>query len=254
MASSYVFCAPTNHDQPHQRRTSVSALHPASLRLIPRLLYLEVLVEHVCYKCGAAVEDGTPFCKQCEAPQIRVAGFESPDLPFSSPILLPANADPRALQWSRALPSAAISGLVAAVLMLVPLGGFGLGMLLAGSLSVLLYRRRNPISELTPGMGARLGAASGGMGFAIFGIFTAIEVLVFHSGGELHTALVEAVQQSAARTTDPQAQQVLDYLKSPAGLALVMIMGLAVMLVAFLVFSSIGGAIAAFLLRRKPHP
>jgi hypothetical protein len=137
--------------------------------------------------------------------------------------------------------------------MLVPLGAFGLGMLAAGSLSVLLYRRRNPIANLTPGMGAQLGAASGGLGFAIFGIFTAVEVLVFHSGGELHAALVEAVQQSAARTTDPQAQQVLDYLKSPSGLALVMVMGLAVMLVAFLVFSSIGGAIAAFLMRRKPH-
>jgi hypothetical protein len=211
-------------------------------------------VEHACHKCGAAVEDGTPFCKQCGAPQIRVAGLEPQDAAVFSPIPLPANADPRALQWSKALPSAAIAGFVAAVLMLVPLGGFGIGMMAAGSLSVLLYRRRDPIAELTPGMGGRLGAVTGGFGFAMFGIFTAVEGLVFHSGGELHTALIEAVQQSAARTTDPQALQVLDYLKSPSGLALVMVMGLAVMLVAFVLFSSIGGAIAAFLVRRKPHP
>ncbi len=159
--------------------------------------------------------------------------------------------DPRALQWAQALPSAAAAGLVAAILMLIPLGAFGLGMLAAGALSVLLYRRRNPASDLTPGMGARLGATSGALGFGIFAIFTAVEVLIFHSGGELHTALIQAVQQSASRTSDPQALQLLEYLKSPPGLALVMAAGLAVMLAAFLIFSSLGGALGALLLRRK---
>ena len=159
--------------------------------------------------------------------------------------------DPRTLQWSQALPSAAAAGLVAAILMLIPLGAFGLGMLATGALSVLFYRRRNPVANLTPGMGARLGAASGALGFGIFAIFTAVEVLVFHSGGDLHTALIQAVQQSAYRTSDPQALQLLEYLKSPPGLALVMAAGFAVMLAAFLVFSTIGGAVGAFLLRRK---
>jgi hypothetical protein len=88
-------------------------------------------------------------------------------------------------------------------------------------------------------------------GFAIFAIFTAIKVLVFHSGGQLRAALLQAVQQSASRTSDPQAQQILDYLKSPPGLALVMALGLAVMFVAFLLLSSLGGALGAILLRRR---
>jgi hypothetical protein len=162
-----------------------------------------------------------------------------------------AYASTTAIQWSQALPAAALAGLIAAVLMFIPLGAFGLGLIAAGVLAVLFYRRRNPAGDLSPGMGARLGAVSGVLGFGIFAVLTAIEVLVFHSGGQLRAALLEAVQQSASRTSDPQAQQILDYLKSPPGLALVMALGLAVMFVVFLIVSSLGGALGAVLLRRK---
>jgi hypothetical protein len=135
--------------------------------------------------------------------------------------------------------------------MVVPLGAFGLGMLAAGALSVVLYRRRNPAANLTPGVGARLGAVSGALGFGIFAVLTSIEMVVFRSGGQLRAALIEAVQQSAARSSDPQAQQLLEYLKTPQGLALVMVLALIVMFAAFLVFSSLGGALGAALLRRK---
>jgi len=138
--------------------------------------------------------------------------------------------------------------------MIVPFGAFGLGMLAAGALSVALYRRRNPAANLTPAMGARLGALSGALGFGIFAILTSVEMVVFRSGGQLRTALLEAVQQSAARSSDPQARQLLEYLKTPQGLALVMVLGLIVMFVAFLVFSSLGGALGAALLRRKNAP
>jgi hypothetical protein len=199
------------------------------------------------------VEDGIAFCPQCGAPQIRVGGDQalapaeiSRELPGPS-----AYAGTTAIVWSQALPSAALAGLVAALLMFIPLGAFGLGMIAAGVLAVLFYRRRDPSSNLTAGMGARLGALSGTLGFAIFAIFTAMEVLVFHSGGELRSALLQAIQQSAARSSDPQAQQIVEYLKSPPGLALVMGLGLVVMFVVFLAFSTLGGALGAALMRRK---
>ena len=44
---------------------------------------------------------------------------------------------------------------------------------------------------------------------------------------------------------------MLEYLKTPQGLALMMVLGLIVMGLAFLIFSSLGGALAAALLRRK---
>jgi hypothetical protein len=207
-------------------------------------------MDHPCHNCGALVEDGTPFCGQCNAPQIRVGAFTEGPAGVEIPIqgVTPGTV---AIQWSQALPSAALAGLIAAVLMFIPLGAFGLGMIAAGVLAVLFYRRRNPGASLSPGMGARLGALSGMLGFGIFAIFTSIEVLIFHSGGQLRAALLEAVQQSAARASDPQAQQVLDYLKSPPGLALVMILGLALMFVVFLILSSLGGALGATLLRHR---
>ena len=217
-------------------------------------------MEHSCYKCGVTLEEGVAFCPQCNAPQIRVAGAErleqaGTSTEVASEMAIPgqavSHADPNVIQWAQALPSSGLAGLIAAILMLIPLGGLGLGMLAAGVLCVLLYRRRVPAANLTPGMGARLGAVSGTMGFGVFAIFTAIEVLVFHNGGELRAALLQAVQQSATRSSDPQAQQVLDYLKSPPGLALIMALGLMVMFAAFLIFSSLGGAIGAALLRRR---
>lgn len=124
-------------------------------------------------------------------------------------------------------------------------------MLAAGGLAVVFYHRRSPASLVTPGIGARVGALGGLFGFAIFSIFAAIEVVVFHGGGALRTAMLEAVQQSATRSSDPQAQQMVDYLKSPAGLALMMGLGLALVFVVFLVLSSLGGAMGSAMVRRK---
>lgn len=198
------------------------------------------------------MEDGIPFCPQCNAPQIRVGGA-------SAEAVFPAELDGAsfpapsgtAIQWSEALPSAALAGLIAAFLMFIPLGAFGLGMIAAGVLSVLFYRRRKPASHLTPAMGARLGAVSGTLGFGMFAIFSAVGTLVFHTGGQLRTTMLEAIEQSAARNSDPQAQQVIEYLKTPPGLALMMGLGLAFILVAFLILSSLGGAIGAAMMRRK---
>jgi hypothetical protein len=211
-------------------------------------------VQHACDKCGAAVEDGTPFCKQCGSPQIRVAGFGSQTAPSPETIDYSLQPDAASLQWSQALPAAATAGLVAAISMLLPFGAVGLGILAAGYVSVRLYQRRVAGAMLTSGTGARLGAVAGVLGFVFFTIVTAIEVLVFHAGGDLHDALIQAVQQSISRTSDPQAQQALQYLKSPSGLALIMTMGLALMFVIFLILSSVGGAVGAALLRRKPRP
>lgn len=124
-------------------------------------------------------------------------------------------------------------------------------MLAAGALAVLLYRRRYPSASLTPGTGARLGALSGILGSAMFAIFAALEMAVSRTGGQLRATLLEAVQQSASRSSDPQAQELLQWFKTPQGLTLIMVLGLIVMFVVFLIFSSLGGALGAVLLRKK---
>lgn len=204
-------------------------------------------MDHACDKCGAAVEEGTAFCPHCNHPLIRVSC--SPESPYSP---IPAPQLDAGIQWSRALAPTAMAGMIAAFLMLFPLGAFGLGMILAGILAVVFYRWRNPGTDLTPGMGARLGAASGVIGFVMFLFFTAISATLLGGGSQLRQALTQAVEQSARRATDPQTQHVMEFFRTPQGLAAVMIAGMAFAFVAFLILTSLGGALGAALLRRKP--
>jgi hypothetical protein len=157
------------------------------------------------------------------------------------------------IEWSQALPATALAGLIAAVLMMTPLAGFGLGMLIGGSLSVVFYRRRIPVANVTPGMGARLGMVSGILGGGIFAALLSVGTMLFHAWDTIREKLIEVVQQTAARNPDPQAQQALEFFKSPGGIVLLLATALIGTLMAFVVFSGLGGALGAVLLRRKEH-
>lgn len=212
-------------------------------------------MENPCYKCGASVEEGIPFCPRCNAPQIRVAAPE----PLAPAATTPevaiehyashASTHAFALEWPQALPSAGIALLAAVFLTMVGMPT-GLGMLAAGFLSVVLYRRRCPATHVTAGMGARLGGLTGVLGFAAAAAMLALWT-AFRSGREIHDAFLNYIQQYAAHSSDPHMQQVLELFNTPEGFTFIMILSLIMTLIAFLIFSSLGGAIAAFLLHRK---
>ena len=213
-------------------------------------------MERPCYKCGASVEEGTPFCSRCNAPQIRVVGPEplgapGPAMPQVAieEYASHATSPPSALEWPQALPSAGIALLVA-ILITVVSKSTPLAMLAAGFLSVVLYRRRCPATHVTAGMGARLGALTGALGFGVVGVTLAL-FTVFRSGKEIHDAFVTYIQQAAAQGGDPRLQQVIDLLNTADGFTFIMIFSLIITLAAFTIFSSLGGAISAFLLHRK---
>lgn len=172
-----------------------------------------------------------------------------------SPMALPApyaEASLSGFDWAQALPSAGISLLAAIFLILLGMPA-GFGMVAAGFLCVILYHRRRPMARLTAGRGARLGALTGGLGFGVFAIMLAL-MTAFRSGNEIHDALVKYFQQYAAQTADPRMQQVLDLIKTPDGYLVILVLSLAVTLIAFVVFASLGGAIGAFLLHRRERP
>ena len=110
--------------------------------------------------------------------------------------------------------------------MITPFAGLGLGMLIGGSLSVVFYRRRVPAARLTPGMGARLGMVTGVLGSACLAIVLAIRTLLSHGWESVREDLIAGVEQAAARNPDPQAHQVVEFLKSPQGIVLLLIMAL----------------------------
>src|SRR5512146_1503001 len=113
-------------------------------------------MEHACHKCGAAVEDGVPFCPHCNAPQIRVmasaqsAPERSPynpvleGQPTERPVTL-ADLRPARLArgWQAANLAAGLGALAALAVMLatgLPQLGFIVWMLGGGMLAVLIYR------------------------------------------------------------------------------------------------------------------
>jgi len=204
------------------------------------------------------VEQGTAFCPQCNAPQIRVAVAElvPPSERISEseipplPAYFGASLAPR-IDWSQARPATALAGLIAAVLMITPFAGLGLGMLIGGSLSVVFYRRRVPAARLTPGMGARLGMVTGVLGSVCLAIVLAIRTLLTHGWESVREDLITGVEQAAARNPDPQTHQVVEFLKSPQGIVLLLIMALITTVIFFVIFSGLGGALGAFLLRRR---
>src|SRR5512147_586202 len=129
-------------------------------------------MEHPCHQCGTAVEEGTAFCPQCGAPQIRVVTARqepaSPPLPPGTPedaqppaqpveLGTQAAAQPVApprIQWSQAVPAAAGAGAVLALAWVIPPLGFVLWVVAAGLVGVAFYRRKVPDATLTPRQGA----------------------------------------------------------------------------------------------------
>ena len=217
-------------------------------------------MEHTCPSCGAQVSDGVPFCKQCRAPQIRVAATEaiapSPAYssiptrvaaPHSQPVYAGNGPAVRlgGIDWSSALPSVALAGTIAALSLFIPTGLFGLGLFASGYISVALYRRRRPDAPITPAMGACLGAASGGIGFAIWGILFAVGVVVMHAWDQVQEVAFRSIDEAAARNPDPKMQEVASQLKSPEGLVIMVIGALIITLLVFVVVPAVTGLLAA---------
>ena len=200
------------------------------------------------------MESGVPFCPHCRAPQIRVSSVE--DAPVSSiPVDLSASFQPPAqsspIQWSYALTAAAMAGVISAILMNVFFGFFGIGIAAAGAFAVRLYRQRSGHMPLLPGAGARIGAVSGVFGFGFFCVIAAVGTALFGGGSQLKAALLSGLEQAAARSQDPQAQAVLEKLRTPEGLILVLAFSLAFVFTLFVALSSLGGALAASMSRGR---
>lgn len=217
------------------------------------------------------MEDGVPFCQNCGAPQIRVAatvpaappaseslppGTPENMQPPAQPVPLPA-LPPHALDWHVGLAAAAVGGVAAGVASVIPVISIGccLWMLGGGALAVSFYRRRRPFSEVTAGMGARLGAVAGVLGFFIFASLTAmrlfVEVVLLHLGPRIREEMRQIMEQSAARNPDPQVQAMVQWMTSPQGFATMVTVGMVMFFLAFVIFSSAGGALGASLFGKR---
>ena len=219
-------------------------------------------MDYPCHRCGAQVEEGTAFCRQCGAPQIRVAASEpatqplppgTPDdvQPPAQPVPLQPQATASAVDWAQALRASAIVGALLAVAFVLPFVGFLLWTVAAGAFAVALYRRRVPATTLTPGLGARIGAITGLFGFGVFAVLLSLSMLASRGSGRFRQMLQQVIEQAASRNPDPQVQEAMQRLMSPAGLAILVTLALIMFLVIFLALSSLGGALGARIFGKK---
>lgn len=219
-------------------------------------------MEQACYKCGQSLEEGRPFCPHCMAPQIRVL-VEEPVMaatPFSEPVLaahadsLPASetvpvlAVPRGL--SQALKPCALAAVVASVLM-----GLGLNPLVAmvsvGFLAVIFHRQGHPPDVIRAASGARLGALSGLLWFAMSAVLEVLAVLVLHKGPEVQKFLSDAIEQASKRTSDPQTLAMFETFKTPQGHEFLMLFFLVMGFFTAIILAAIGGALCGAILGRR---
>ncbi|HEX7962273.1 MAG TPA: hypothetical protein VF493_20335 [Terriglobales bacterium] len=124
-----------------------------------------------------------------------------------------------------------------------------------GWLAVGLYRRRTFARELGAAAGAKLGAVAGLLGFAIFAtvnsITVAIKIFVLHQGPQLRSLMMAALDQAASRNPDPRVQPMMEWVRTPEGMAFLIITGMVLLFVAFLVLGSLGGLVGASLNRKR---
>jgi hypothetical protein len=218
-------------------------------------------MENPCYKCGQTVEEGTPFCPHCSAPQIRVIVAEpAPPLAFAAAPSTDAAALPASqtlpvlalpMQWSQALRPCALAALVAAMMIVLGLHPI-VATLSVGFLAVFFYRQRRPGIVVKPATGARLGALGGILCVAILSLFAALAATSSDARIKFREQLVENAQKwVASRPPDPQIQAALDQLKTPQGLVMALIVACIVCFVLSILLSSLGGALGAAILGRR---
>lgn len=224
-------------------------------------------MEHACDRCGAEVEDGTPFCSKCNAPQIRVirdlpAGETTPATPPlepGTPFDIQPPARPVWLQaggvdWRAARGRVIGFGLLASVVLLfctpaVPLFFFAatVGFGIFGSIAAGSYGRARP-GSLTPGVGARIGAAVGAVGLVLFDLvmaLTAWGVSRLRDTPEIRAVIDKSLQSANSEQRD-LLQRLLERPRELMGYFLVI--GFFVGLL-FVICGAIGGW-----LRARRHP
>lgn len=172
--------------------------------------------------------------------------------PAPNPGPLPPT-QPAGINWRFARSRAVIAAIVMVLLLLLPLPGpvALIWLPLCGALSVFLYQRRFPATPISSGAGARMALSTGAVAFLIVFVIAASGSLVQHFA-EHHSVLADIRSQAVEMlkvNPNPQSAQVMRIINTDSGLVGIMVVGTVVLLLMFLAFCAIGGAIQARILK-----
>lgn len=129
---------------------------------------------------------------------------------------------------------------------------------LGGALSVRFYLRKAPPGTSVSGLGARLGALAGFLGFLVYGFLQtgifALSRFVFHQQIGLRKALIDNMNMAQKIAPNPDAPRFIEWINTPEGLAIIIASTAVVILLSFLVFGIIGGVLGAKFFQNRRQP
>ncbi len=155
------------------------------------------------------------------------------------------------IEWKSFLRIAApLAGLVGIVAFYVPLLWL---VLFPGSIffAVYVYRRRQ-LGPLKPAHGAKMGIVIGLLTFAVVALL--LTALIAHDPAGYRQDRENEMKEAMARNPSPQSAQVAQVFSGTRGVALLTVVGMAMLLVLTLVIGSASGALAASLARNRAGP
>lgn len=205
--------------------------------------------------CGAQLPEDAVFCHKCGRPQRDIAAAEpEPPPQIEAPpasLVPPPPAEGPPLNFHNAV-AVRIAFLVAAIATLagvtvLPIVSWPT----AGFISVLFYRRRTGL-RLNARSGARMGWITGILMSLFWVVIIAGSMLPAAFSGHLVSTL-ESQMRSLPGVDPSMIQQEVQFLQTPAGLALVMSFGLVFFAVVITFLSMAGGALCAKL-AGDPNP
>ena len=195
-------------------------------------------MDHPCEKCGALVEDGRAFCPQCRAPQIHVQVAEANE-PTEAGVRADAELSiaisPTAGSYAVTVARSGSFNRETAVRCALKAGGLGvligiivtiplIGLLLAGTLAVLFYRRESKSSS-DAWTGLKLGALAGAVWLGIDYLIEIVAVFATHSQQEVIEKLVKTWQAMGVDPNTPGIQTAIRIMFTPGGILLGLIFG-----------------------------
>ena len=130
----------------------------------------------------------------------------------------------------------------------IPFAAPVLLMLASGGFSVFFYSRRAQV-RLTPRTAARVGAMGGLVGFLLMMLVVGLTLAA--SGKSVVDMVRQAGVDYFGANPPPQAQEVMEKLMTPAGVASIIFFGMLFMMIIVVVGSAVGGAIASSLMNRR---
>jgi len=210
-----------------------------------------------------AVDDGSPFCPACEAPQITFASRSSePEVVRLHPETVPpsslATAAPEGALYHptrrsdrvRLLRAAIYAGAIAALLSTIP-WGIPIAIPLAGILSVRFFRKAAFDLNVPPELGFRLGALSGLVMFGMLVLVSTISIVAQGATVEFRDQVLEMMRHYQAANPDPQTQQIYQYFQTPQGFVAMILLFLLLSCIIIVVLSGLAGLVSAALSQRR---